>query len=393
MALLAVVVASVAIPASAPAEGWDPPTTLAGDVAATAIIGIGPRRGRGSASRDTIRGPGLAVPNPAARIACVAIQINAGRVRPAGGTLLAGLLLAIVALSVMAAPARAQTFQVGLPSDCSAARSNWMNPNLDLCLLVENRTRQYGVQGTFNGMSLKRTDVKMSKGFWDGGSSSATSPGSFWSRYGPGGTGLLGVVSYAPATGPLAGTPVQIQVGESGSETRLAQCINVRYFACEIPETTQPPAESNILGQFPVAVAIVENRPVILKIINQTDQPLRRSTDLRLTGFVQDTASTNDALALGIAALQRSQQGQAYYHLFRDLSVDNNATVEYQFAAGGTDVLTGGIIGISLTIDRNGVATGTCNPPQGLLVNVSCAVRVLGEPNEGPTIAIVSVAV
>lgn len=321
------------------------------------------------------------------------IQSGGRRARPATCLRLAASVLALVTLCLMAAPSGAQTFEVGLPSDCSAAVSNQSNPHLDLCLLVENRTRQYGVQGTLGGMALRRTDVEMSKGSWAGGSSTATSPGSFWARFGPGFTGLLGVVSYAPATGPLAGSPVRIQIGESGSRTRLATCVTVRYFACEIPETAQPLAGGNILGQVPVAVAIVENRPVILKIINQTDQPLTRSTDLRLTGFVQDTESTNDALARGIAALRGSQQGQAYYHLFQDLSTDNNATVEYQFSSGGTGVLTGGIIGMSITIDRNGVATGTCNPPQGLLVNVSCAVRILGEPNEGPTIAIVSVAV
>ncbi len=293
----------------------------------------------------------------------------------------------------MAAPVGAQTFQVGLPSDCNAAFGNRWNPGQDVCLLVENRARQYGVQGTFRGMTLQRTGVKMSKGSWSGGSSVATNPGSFWGQFGIGGTGLLGVVSYAPATGPLAGDALQIQVGDTGSDTRLAKCVNVRFFACETPETTQSLTDGNTLGQPPIAVAIVENRPVILKIINQTDQALRRSTDLRLTGFRQDTESTNDALARSIAALQRSQQGQAYYHLFRDLSTDNNATVEYQFSSGGSDVLTGGIVGISLTIDQNGEATGTCNPPQGLLVTVSCAVRILGEPNEGPTIAIVSVAV
>ena len=300
---------------------------------------------------------------------------------------------ALAVLAALAASAGAQTFQVGLPSECSAAPRNSSNPGQDRCLLVENRARDFGVTGSLSRMPLRRTDVSMAKGSWVGGSSEATNPGSFWAQFGIGFSGLRGTVSYAPATGPLAAEPVQIQVGETGSETRLVRCINIRFFTCEVPETVQPLTGGGIYGQIPASVAVVTTHPVILKIVNQTDQWLKRSTDLRLTGFVADSESTSEIMTRSIAPLERSQQGQAYYHLYRDLSVDNNATVEYQFGAGGTGVLTGGIIGISVTIDKNGVATGSCNAPQGLLVNVSCTVRILGIPEEGPTIAVVSVAV
>jgi hypothetical protein len=302
------------------------------------------------------------------------------------------VLLACVVLAILASAVAAQTFQVGKSSDCSAAVGNASNPGQDVCLLVENKAREFGVQGRLQGMPLQRTNVSMSKGSWVGGSSTAGNPGSFWGQLSVGFTGLLGTVSYAPTTGPLANEPVQIQVGETGSATRRVKCVNLSFFSCETPETLQSLSDNAILGQIPLGIAIVQSHPVILKIINQTDQPLSRSTQLRLTGFVQDTGTTNDALAKGIAPLQGSQQGQAYYHLYRDQSVANNATVSYQFAAGGTGVLTGAILNIDLSIGTDGVAKGTCSADQGLLVNLACSVAVLGEANEGPVIAVVSVA-
>ena len=305
------------------------------------------------------------------------------------------LVVAIGALLTLAATAHAQaTFQVGLPTNCLVGDGaiGGARPQGSYCALVENKARAFGVQGALTGMALERTNVTMSKGLWLGGSSAAGNPGSFWASMFNNGFGLLGTAFYAPPAGPLASDPVEIQLGDSGSSTRHAKCINIRYFSCEIPETTQEVVAGMTRGQSTLAVVIVQSHPVILKIVNQTDQRLTRSTQLRLAGFVQDTASTNDALAQSIAPLQGSQQGQAYYHLYRDQSVADNATVSYQFAAGGTGVLTGAILNIDLSIATDGVAKGSCSADQGLNVNLTCSVAVLGEPNEGPTIAIVNVA-
>jgi len=301
----------------------------------------------------------------------------------------AAVVLSVIALG---GTASAQVlFQVGLPEQCLVNTALGSQAQFDTCGLVENKARAFGVQGSLQGMPLKRTNVVMSKGSWLGGSTNAGNPGSFWASLSDGGFGLLGTVFYAPTSGPLVNEPVQIQYGETGLANRPAKCINLTFFSCEVPETLQPTSGSN-RTQTKLSVVIVQSHPVILKIINQTDQPLTRSTQLRLTGFVQDTASTNDALARGIAALSGSQQGQAYYHLYRDQSVVNNATVSYQFLAGGTGVLTGAILNIDFSVGTDGVAKGSCNADQGLLVNLSCSVAVLGEPNEGPTIAVVSVA-
>jgi len=302
----------------------------------------------------------------------------------------AAVVLSVIALG---GTASAQVlFQVGLPEQCLTDTGAITQPYSNTCGLIENKARGFGVQGSLQGMPLTRTNVVMSDGRWLGGSTNAGNPGSFWASMFNTMAKPIGTVFYAPTSGPLVNDPVEIKFGDSGDRNRPAKCINLKFFSCETPETLQKMAVQNDRLQPDLAVVIVQSHPVVLKIINQTDQRLTRSTDLRLTGFVQDTESTNDVLARSIAPLQGSQQGQAYYHLFRDQSVANNATVAYQFAAGGTGVLTGAILNIDLSIGTDGVATGTCNADQGLLVNLSCSVAVLGEPNEGPTIAVVSVA-
>ena len=296
----------------------------------------------------------------------------------------AALVLGVVAL---APAAGAQVvFQTGSPGDCRSTSDT------AVCGLIEIKAKQFTGQGTLGGMTFVRTSAASSI---KGGSTTASSPGSFWELAENFSNTSSSKVTFAPKAGALSGQQVQVELGKydaSGNQLDgvAIRCVDPTYFTCLLPWTVRPDKSADYNVYMPMGIAIVRSHPVIVKVVNQTDQALQRSTEARTTGMIESATNAGDSAT--IAALNGDQAGFAYYQYYRDTSEANVMTVAYTFLPGGTGVLTGAVIDVEVAISDTGVATTSCRVDQNLLVNLSCAGAVVGNPLQGTTMVLVSVA-
>ena len=206
-----------------------------------------------------------------------------------------------------------------------------------------------------------------------------------------------GIASFAPAGGALS-APVAVKYdwvnlngindGTPRDGMYSLTCSEQAYLVCQTPEIFSHargfPLVTDITG-----FASIESRPLIVKIINQTDQPLVRSSEARMTGLLRDDQVADP---ITINAMHNGRVGNGYYHFYRDSSKANNATVSYTFGAGSEgSALTHGVIDINIVVDEAGdTTTSSCRPPDGLDVTVQCAVTMIGSA-DGILTAIVSI--
>lgn len=267
------------------------------------------------------------------------------------------------------------------------------------CGVVTNRVMAFGTHGGVIGTtSIQRTGAKEIGGWNFTGSSTAAFGwnASVWDGFRMGSSTFPeGEITYGPVSGPLKDRVATVRMtwGDLKGDTQPAyrlSCPRSTFLVCSTPLvngdgwTYQNPQEL-------IGLATIESRPLILKIANQTDQPLARSSEPRESALIRDTAVADPAT---IPALTDGLDGGGYYHYFRDTSKANNATMAYTFADGtGATSLTGGVITIDINVAADGsTSASSCKAPEGLAQTVQCKVTMLGTA-DGILTALVTVGV
>ena len=293
-------------------------------------------------------------------------------------------------------------------ADCSGPNAA-IRGKISVCGVVTNRIQGFDAHGghVLGNQTLQITEILENNVTTYGGGAAykdgAESIGkrwnmSWWQWF----DGLRGITSFGPAGGAL-NTPVSVtydwkNMNGRDEGTFTMTCPEQTYLVCQTPEVY-----SNKVFREPANLegyASIESRPLIIKIINQTDQPLVRSSEARTTGLLRDNQVADPET---ISAMHNGHVGNGHYHFYRDSSQANNATVSYTFAAGteGT-ALTDSVLEINIVVDLPpteaeavtavvGDATkSTCRAPEGLDVTVQCAVTTIGSA-DGIITAIVSI--
>jgi hypothetical protein len=205
---------------------------------------------------------------------------------------------------------------------------------------------------------------------------------------------LGGDASYT-ASGTLGSASVKVQtqmgtlMGLNDPKFTL-DCPGATYLVCVLPKVWEK--QINSQPQAFTGLATIESRPLVIKIMNLTDQPLTRSSEARGMAVLRDpSVSPRPA---NVPAMADGLAGTAYYHYYRDASVANNVTMSYAFADGtASQVLTGGVLDINVDVAADGTTgASSCTPPEGLPLTVECKVTMLGSA-DGVLMALVSVGV
>ena len=271
----------------------------------------------------------------------------------------------------------------------------------NVCGVITNRTLGFNTRGgdLSTTQHLQVTNFVGTKATYVDGSKvgDITWNQSVWESFRSGGreSGLTHIETTGGALhhgGVLHHKPVAVDFSwmnmngrNSGSFAML--CPETTYLVCRTPEVFSHEVSTNVPDI--TGFASIESRPLIVKIINQTDQPLVRSTQAYTTNLMRDLQVADPET---INAMHNGRVGNGYYHFYRDSSKVNNATVSYTFAAGteGT-ALTHGVLDIDIVVDEAGnTTTSTCRAPEGLDVTVQCVVTMIGSA-EGILTAIVSI--
>ena len=310
-----------------------------------------------------------------------------GRVAPVKACLL--LAVGMICFVALGGTASAAT-----TDDCS------YNQVYGVCTVVTNRAWGFGsTGGQLQTMKLQMIGQQAVRGYWDTGTTEAfdwngSAIGVFSNNVPQSRVdGPAGNVTYR-AMGALGGSIVKVETGWNTlvGPNYAPTCPTAAYLVCVAAQTWEKQIDN---GQSPrqiVGLATIESRPLIVKILNLTDQPLVRSSEARGTGVLRDQAmyprpATVPALADGLA-------GTGYYHYYRDASVADNVTMSYAFADGtASKALTGGVLDINVDVAADGTTgASACTPPEGLPLTVECKVTMLGSA-DGILMALVSVGV
>lgn len=303
------------------------------------------------------------------------------------------LLVAVVAGAGMLA--FGGTASAATADDCSYAQA------FGVCTVVTNRMELFSANGgQFQTGKLQKTGEQAVRENWQSGTTDAfdwngSAIGVFTGSSSTGSIdGPAGNATYRAMGGGLQGATVKVETGWD-TLTRpgyAPTCPTATYLVCIVSKTWEKQLDN---GQSPrqiVGLATIETRPLIVKIMNLTDQPLVRSSEARGTGVLRDQSlsprpATVPALADGLS-------GTGYYHYYRDASVSNNVTMSYTFANGATaTTLTGGVLDINVDVAADGTTgASACTPPEGLALTVECKVTMLGSA-DGILMALVSVGV
>lgn len=320
------------------------------------------------------------------------------------------LVVALLAsLSAAAVPAHA----AGVPEDeCE------QSPTTDsICAYVTSRVLRFGDQpGVLATQGVVKSDVQTLQGKHapKGPVDVAYNDASFDGFYRLGLGFPLGIVTYRGSTGTLAQGQVSIRADykafthrdkEDAEPKKIGlSCESASFLVCQTPPVwvsnrigsawtnwTQnggrgPEPVSNVIG-----FATIESRPLIIKILNMTDQPLARSGAVRTNGLLR---SERIADPESVAASIDQRTGVGYYHYYRDADSANSATFFYTFEPGTTSSsLTGGALEFTVEIAADGSTDASkCVPPTGLTQSVECSVTMLGDAG-GTLVALVAVGV
>lgn len=314
--------------------------------------------------------------------------------------LLALLALAVLALGFGTAPAHA----AGIPED----ECKMSGLNVSICAYVTSRVLRFGDQpGVLVGTGIEKSQVRVANGnHAEKGPRDVAYNDATYDNFSLAAFKLLGFMTFQGA-GPLANAEVTVRADygtfeDKDPDKRIGlTCEGASYFVCETYPvwmknrtgdaaynwiTGGPKLVNNVIG-----FASIESRPLIVKILNMTEQPLVRSGDIRTNGLLRSGEVDDPAT---VAASVDDRTGVGYYHFYRDADRGNSATFLYEFANGTTSTsLTGGALEFTIDVAADGSTDASkCVPPTGILQNVECSVTVLGIA-DGTLQALVAVGV
>lgn len=315
--------------------------------------------------------------------------------------LLALFALAVLALGFGSAPAQA----AGIPEDdCKMS-----GLNVSICAYVTNRVLQFGDQpGVLAGTGIEKSRVRVANGnHAEKGPRDVAYNDATYDSFSRAAFKLLGFMTFQGTAGPLSNAEVTVRADydtftDTDPDKRIGlTCEGASYFVCETSPvwmknrtgdaaynwvTGGPKLVSNVIG-----FASIESRPLIVKILNMTEQPLVRSGDVRTNGLLRSEEVADPAT---VAASVDDRTGVGYYHFYRDAERGNSATFLYEFADGTSSTsLTGGALEFTIDVAADGSTDASkCVPPTGILQNVECSVTVIGIA-DGTLQALVAVGV
>jgi len=305
------------------------------------------------------------------------------------------LVFALLAsLGVGALPAHA----AGVPEDeCK------MDPTVKgtVCSYVTNRVLRFGDQpGVLAGASVVKGDVRVIRGYQEAqGPRDVSYNDASWDKFSPKAIHGTGVTMYRGVDAGLTDARVDVRADhepftDKEPDKRIGlTCEAQTFLVCELPPVWMKnrfglawAPISNVTG-----FATIESRPLIVKVLNMTDQPLVRSGDVRTNGLLRSTLVAD---ATTVSASINDRTGVGYYHFYRDADRSTSATFFYEFDNGPTaNSLTGGALEFTVNVAADGSTDASkCVPPTGLLQSVECSVTVIGIA-DGTLQALVAVGV
>ena len=302
-----------------------------------------------------------------------------------------------------------------VPASASAESTNrWQNPcgtevyqAPHICTVITNDALKFSsTPGHFVESSLLRGSATATKG--EVTASSANDIAYFitpvWSLFtSPSGfhhvENLLGRVNIAIRSSTL--TPYTVNVIANGeriatkpgteadsavtSTTKLGlSCDNEGYLACITPGVWVNNRKWNFFGDHVVpdritGFAAIETRPLVVKVINMTEQPLVPEGEVRVDNMKRSSSIHSPTQIAGLSDVGRP--GVGYYHLYRDSTLDGSATLTFRFADGpaGQTTLTRQELSATVRVDKDGATDASlCKEPTGLLISVECSINPLG---------------
>ncbi len=266
-----------------------------------------------------------------------------------------------------------------------------------MCAYVTNRVLVFGEKpGELQEGEITRSGTRNQSGNNSRFSTAAPIPFNLagWNYFEPTWTTNAGaVISYRGVTEPLASRQVSVRAyldefAEFSETKRFSlSCLDAEYLVCTTPDVWKTNREGSpvinwIASPFPrmqnaKGIASIESRPLIVKVLNMTDQPLVRAFEVRANGAIRDTQTADPET---IRAGADGRTGAAYYHFYRDASRANSVALSYAFVDGaGATSLTGGVLDIDIAIDQDGTTEKSqCTVPSGGAVTIECSVTMLG---------------
>ena len=261
-----------------------------------------------------------------------------------------------------------------------------------VCAYVTNRALVFGAHpGVLTEGEVKRTGaVALVKGEDYARSATSTlaynaSAWNFFASIGSQEYGAYGYVTYAATNNALNDASVRVVayhddfMGENHDSRYSLTCNAVTYLVCTTPAVWMKNRDYSWYQTLMMVegLASIETRPLVVKVLNMTDQPLVRSTELALNNVRRDEQVADPAT---IPAGTDGRTGVGYYHFYRNASAIDTASITYAFANGAdATALTGQEIGININIAKDGTTDATsCTAPTGTSTNIECSVTVLG---------------
>lgn len=257
-----------------------------------------------------------------------------------------------------------------------------------ICSYVTNRVLVFGNQpGVLGEGQIERTGAHAVTGDSYGASAASTLAynASAWNFFGSQHQ-VHGVATYAAPSGVLKGASVRVVanyktfVNDDSHEDRYGlECNAATFLVCTTPGVWMKNRDYSWHQMLTMVegLASIESRPLVVKILNMTDQPLVRSTDVVMNNVRRDEQVADPAT---INAGTDGRTGAGYYHFYRNPSANDTVSFNYAFA-NGTDAtaLTGQEIGVDINISKDGTTdTSACTAPTGSSTTVECSVTVLG---------------
>lgn len=286
-----------------------------------------------------------------------------------------------------------------------------MDPTVkgSICAYVTNRVLRFGDQpGVLAGAQISKGDVRVVRGYHAAkGERDVAYNDASWDKFAPRLVHGTGVVTYRGTAPDLAAAQVDVRADHEpftsqDPDKRIGlTCESQSFLVCE----TYPVWMKNRVGSAwynwasggpevlsnAIGFATIESRPLIVKVLNMTEQPLVRASDVRTNGLLR-SAEVKDPST--IAASIDGRTGVGYYHYYRDADRATSATFFYEFANGSTETsLTGAALEFTVNVAADGSTDASnCVPPTGLIQSVECSVTIIGIA-DGTLQALISVGV
>lgn len=283
-----------------------------------------------------------------------------------------------------------------------------------ICAFVTNQVLRFGDQpGIFGAQYIKKTEVRVLRGrhVIDGLGLSLLN-GYAYDKFSRSdfGTHATGLITYRGYDRELTAAQVTVRAdhepfADRDPDKRIGlTCESQAFLVCETPPVWMKNRvgsawynwlQNNADGPNPVTNVIgfasIESRPLVVKILNMTDQPLVRTGEVRTNGMLRSQMVDDPAT---VAASVNERTGVGYYHFYRDADRANSATFFYEFENGAaSSTLTGGVLEFTVDVDADGTTEASkCVPPTGLMLSVECSVTMIGLA-DGILTALVAVGV